>query len=134
MPAKISASLMCADLCNLGRDLGELEAAGVEWLHFDIMDGHFVPNFTLGPIFLRAVREVSELTCDVHLMIEEPAHYVPVFADAGADIISFNIEADRHPLRTIDLIRESGARPVSTKRCWSCSRWSASGGRHSAAS
>jgi ribulose-phosphate 3-epimerase len=112
MPVKISASLMCADLCNLGRDLRELEAAGVEWLHFDIMDGHFVPNFTLGPGFVQAVRDASDLTCDVHLMIEEPARYVPVFAESGADIISFNIEADRHPLRTIDLIRDSGVRPA----------------------
>ncbi|MFQ6098716.1 MAG: ribulose-phosphate 3-epimerase [Armatimonadota bacterium] len=112
MSVRISASLMCADLCNLARDLRELEAAGVEWLHFDVMDGHFVPNFTLGPVFLEAVRAVSDLTRDVHLMIEHPARYVAAFAESGADVISFNVEADQHPLRTIDLIRESGARPA----------------------
>lgn len=112
MPVKISASLMCADLCNVERDVRALEQAGVDWLHFDIMDGRFVPNITLGPDFVRAVRAISDLPLDVHLMVEEPERYLPQFLDAGSDILAIHVEATRHLRRTLQLIREGGARPA----------------------
>jgi len=111
-PPKISASLMCADLCNVERDVRALEQAGVDWLHFDIMDGRFVPNIALGPDSVRAVRAISDLPLDVHLMVEEPERYLPQFLDAGSDILAIHVEATRHLRRTLQLIREGGARPA----------------------
>jgi len=110
MSVKISASLMCADLCNIERDVRALEEAGVDWLHFDIMDGRFVPNITLGPDFVRAVRAVSDLPLDVHLMVEEPERYLPEFLEAGSDILAIHVEATRHVRTTLRAIREAGAR------------------------
>jgi len=107
----ISASLMCADLRRLGDDVAELEAAGVDWLHFDIMDGHFVPNLTFGPDLLRNLRPITPLPFDVHLMIEEPLRYLDRFREAGADLIVVHAEACRHLQRTLAAIRDLGARP-----------------------
>jgi len=101
---------MCADLCNIERDVRALEEAGVDWLHFDIMDGRFVPNITLGPDFVRAVRAVSDLPLDVHLMVEEPERYLPEFLEAGSDILAIHVEATRHVRTTLRAIREAGAR------------------------
>ncbi len=108
---KISASLMCADLARLAEEVRELEAAGVDWLHFDIMDAHFVPNLTFGPDVVRALRPLTALPFDVHLMIEEPIDYLERFAEAGADIIVVHVEACRHVQRTLARIRDLGATP-----------------------
>jgi ribulose-phosphate 3-epimerase len=107
----ISASLMCADLTRLSEEVSALEAAGVDWLHFDIMDGHFVPNLTFGPDFIRNVRGISRLPFDVHLMIEEPIRYLVPFREAGADWIVVHAEACRHLQRTLAGIRDLGGRP-----------------------
>jgi ribulose-phosphate 3-epimerase len=88
-----------------------VEAAGADWIHADVMDGHFVPNITFGPMMVAAVRRVSRLPIDVHLMISEPDRYVPEFAQAGADYISVQIETCPHLHRTVQIIRDSGARP-----------------------
>ncbi len=111
MDLKISASLMCADLLHLAEDVRELEQAGVDWLHFDIMDGSFVPNITLGPVVIERLRPASKLPFDVHLMIEEPIRYLDVFRQAGADLIVVHAEACRHLQRTLAAIRDLGARP-----------------------
>ena len=105
----ISASLMCADLTRLGEDIAELERAGVDWLHFDIMDGHFVPNLTFGPDLIRSLRPITKLPFDVHLMIHEPIRYLDRFREAGADIIVVHAEACGHLQRTLAAIRDLGA-------------------------
>jgi len=109
MPVKISASLMCADLCNLERDVRALEEAGVDWLHFDIMDGQFVPNITLGADVVRAVRQITDLPLDVHLMVEQPERYIAEFVDAGSDIVAIHVEATRHVRTALRAIRDAGA-------------------------
>jgi ribulose-phosphate 3-epimerase len=108
---KISSSLMCADLLRLKDEIAELEAAGVDWLHFDIMDGHFVPNLTFGPDVVRNLRPASELPFDVHLMVDEPIRYSDRFIEAGADILVVHAEACRHLQRTLAAIRDLGAQP-----------------------
>lgn len=110
MSVKVSASLMCCDLCNVERDVRALEEAGVDWLHFDIMDGRFVPNITLGPDSVRAARAITDLPLDVHLMVEEPERYIPEFLDAGSDILAIHVEATRHVRTMLRLIRDGGAR------------------------
>jgi ribulose-phosphate 3-epimerase len=107
----ISASLMCADLSRLAEEVVELEQAGVDWLHFDIMDGNFVPNLTFGPDIVRALRPLSELPFDVHLMVHEPIRYVDEFIEAGADILVVHAEACGHLERTLSAIFDLGARP-----------------------
>ncbi|MBM3500607.1 MAG: ribulose-phosphate 3-epimerase [Armatimonadetes bacterium] len=107
----ISASVMCADLTRLGEDIAALEAAGVDWLHFDIMDAHFVPNLTFGPDLIRNLRPVTRLPFDVHLMIEEPIRYLDRYREAGADWIVVHAEACGHLQRTLAAIRDLGARP-----------------------
>jgi ribulose-phosphate 3-epimerase len=106
----ISASLMCADLTRLGEGIAELEAAGVDWLHFDIMDGHFVPNLTFGPDLIRNLRPITKLPFDVHLMIDEPIRYLDSFGEAGSDIIVVHAEACGHLQRTLAAIRDLGAK------------------------
>lgn len=106
----ISASLMCADLTRLGEETAELERAGSDWLHFDIMDGQFVPNLTFGPDLVRSLRPMSTLPFDVHLMIEEPIRYLERFREAGADILVVHAETCRHLQRTLGTIRELGAK------------------------
>jgi ribulose-phosphate 3-epimerase len=101
---------MCCDLCNVERDVRALEEAGVDWLHFDIMDGRFVPNITLGPDSVRAARAITDLPLDVHLMVEEPERYIPEFLDAGSDILAIHVEATRHVRTMLRLIRDGGAR------------------------
>lgn len=112
MSVKISASLMCADFWDLSETIRQLEESGVEWIHFDIMDGHFVPNLTMGPIVLESLRPQTKLLFDTHLMIEDPDSYIPQFAEAGADILCVSIETCRHPVRTLNLIEEVGAQPA----------------------
>ncbi|HAS16805.1 MAG TPA: ribulose-phosphate 3-epimerase [Nitrospiraceae bacterium] len=105
---KISPSILSADFSRLGEELKRVEDAGADWIHIDVMDGHFVPNITVGPFILEAVRRVTSLPLDVHLMIERPEQYIPEFSDAGADIITVHVEVCPHLHRTIQAIKEKG--------------------------
>ncbi|MGD9065474.1 MAG: ribulose-phosphate 3-epimerase, partial [Desulfobacterales bacterium] len=96
---------------RLGDEIKAVESAGADWIHADIMDGHFVPNITFGPMIVESVRRVTSLPIDVHLMIENPNDYIPTFAEAGASLISVQAEASIHLNRSVQLIRECGARP-----------------------
>ena len=107
----IAPSILSADFSRLGEDIKAVESAGADWIHIDVMDGRFVPNITIGPMITEAVRRVTELPLDVHLMIENPDQYIPDFAKAGADYISVHAETCPHLNRTIALIREHGAKP-----------------------
>lgn len=107
---KIAPSILSADFANLQRDIQEVEQGGADYIHIDVMDGHFVPNITIGPLIVEAVRPVTKLPLDVHLMIENPDQYIPAFAKAGADIISVHVEACRHLHRTIQLIKAQGVK------------------------
>ncbi|MFC5402060.1 ribulose-phosphate 3-epimerase [Cohnella soli] len=111
MGGKISPSMMCVDFRRLEESVRALERAGVEYLHFDIMDGHFVPNFTLGPDFIRSVREMTDIPFDYHLMVERPEMLLPVFDIREGDIVSVHQEASVHLQRTLQQIRELGAKP-----------------------
>jgi ribulose-phosphate 3-epimerase len=105
---KLSPSILSADFANLERDIREVEKSGVEMLHIDVMDGHFVPNITIGPIVLQSIRKITDLQLDVHLMISNPGQYVNSFIEAGADILTIHAEADFHMNKTLSSIRESG--------------------------
>lgn len=107
---KLAPSILSADFAALGSDVERVEKAGADYLHIDIMDGHFVPNITIGPLVVKALRKKSKLTFDAHLMIDNPDEYIKAFADAGADIICVHAEACRHLHRTIQHIKESGAK------------------------
>lgn len=120
---KIAPSLLSADFARLGEEVRAVARAGADYIHVDVMDGHFVPNLTIGPLVVAAVRKVTDLPLDVHLMIEAPDRYIPDFAKAGADIITVHQEAVPHLHRTVQLIRSLGkkagvslnpATPVST--------------------
>jgi ribulose-phosphate 3-epimerase len=106
----IAPSLLAADFTRLGDQVREAVDAGARWLHIDVMDGRFVPNITMGPFIVEAVRRVTDVPLDVHLMIVEPERYVKTFADAGATTISAHIEASPHLYRTMQIIREAGCR------------------------
>jgi len=105
----IAPSILSADFGRLAEQVQEAEEAGADWIHVDVMDGHFVPNITLGPAITAAVREATDLPVDVHLMIESPDRYVEAFVDAGASVVSVHAEADVHLHRTLTRIRELGA-------------------------
>lgn len=102
---KIAPSILSADFANLAKDIKEVEELGADYLHVDVMDGHFVPNITFGPLMVEAIRPITKLPLDVHLMIEDPDAYIPAFAKAGADFISVHVEATRHLHRSLQLIR-----------------------------
>jgi len=108
---KIAPSILAADFARLAEEVQSAEAAGADYVHVDVMDGHFVPNITVGPPVVRALRQVTSLPLDVHLMISDPGHYVPVFADAGADVLTVHVEATPHLHRILQQIRDSGSRP-----------------------
>jgi len=107
----IAPSILAADFLKLGDEIKAIENAGADWVHIDVMDGHFVPNITMGPIIVKAARRVTPLPLDVHLMIENPDRYIPDFAKAGAALISVQVEASLHLNRTIQIIKEEGVRP-----------------------
>jgi ribulose-phosphate 3-epimerase len=108
---KIAPSILSADYLRLGEQVREAEAAGADYIHVDVMDGHFVPNITIGPVVVEAVRRETDLPLDVHLMIEEPERHVEAFAKAGASILTVHPEATQQLHRTIETIRRLGVRP-----------------------
>ena len=97
----VAPSILSADFARLGEEIRDVEQGGADFIHIDVMDGHFVPNLTIGPLVVEAVRPITELPLDVHLMIEAPDRYIPAFAKAGADILSVHVEACPHLHRTI---------------------------------
>jgi ribulose-phosphate 3-epimerase len=103
---KIAPSILSADFSRLGDQVREAEAAGADWIHVDVMDGHFVPNMTVGPLVVRALRPVTRLPLDVHLMVEGPERLIPAFAQAGADRLTVHVETCLHLHRTIQQIKE----------------------------
>lgn len=107
-PVRIAPSILSADFARLGEEVGAVAAAGADWIHVDVMDGHFVPNITIGPDVVKALRGSTDLVFDVHLMISPVDPYVPKFAEAGADIITAHAEAGPHLHRTIQLIKSLG--------------------------
>lgn len=107
-PPRIAPSILSADFGRLAEEVARVEAAGADWLHVDVMDGRFVPNITIGPLVVAALRKVTQLRLDCHLMIVEPERYVDAFAEAGADVITVHAEASPHLHRTLQQIRARG--------------------------
>ena len=107
----IAPSILSADFTKLGEEIRAVEKAGADWIHIDVMDGHFVPNITIGPMIVEAARRSTKLPLDVHLMIEHPDRYVQDFADAGANLIAVQVETCTHLNRTVHQVRECGCRP-----------------------
>jgi len=112
LPIRIAPSILSADFGRLAEEVKAVEAAGADWIHVDVMDGRFVPNITIGPLVVEAVRKATALPIDAHLMIVEPERYVEAFARAGADLIAVHAEASPHLHRTLQAIRAAGARPA----------------------
>ena len=107
---KIAPSILSADFSRLGDEIKAVEDAGADWIHVDVMDGHFVPNITIGPPVIESIRKVTKLPLDVHLMIEHADRYVKSFAEAGADLLTVHVEACPHLNRTLQTIRELNVR------------------------
>lgn len=110
MNIKIAPSILSADFSKLGQDIKKAEAAGVDMIHVDVMDGHYVPNITIGPLVVKSIRPVTKLPLDVHLMIENADRYIEDFCQAGADIITIHVEAVTHIHRAIHLIKSHGVK------------------------
>jgi ribulose-phosphate 3-epimerase len=111
MGVKLAPSILSADFARLADGVAEAEAAGADWIHVDVMDGHFVPNLTIGPPVVAALRRVTALPLDVHLMIESPERFLEDFAQAGADYLTVHVEASTHLHRTVERIRELEMKP-----------------------
>lgn len=110
LPAVIAPSILSADFARLGQEVTAVLAAGADWIHFDVMDNHYVPNLTIGPLILQAIRPLTRAPIDVHLMVKPVDAMIEAFAEAGADWISFHPEASDHVDRSLDLIRRKGCR------------------------
>jgi ribulose-phosphate 3-epimerase len=111
MSAKLAASILTADFTRLGEEVAAAERAGVDWIHVDVMDGHFVPNLSFGPLVAQALRRATSLPLDVHLMVTRPENLIAAFVDAGAASITVQVEACTHLQRTVQQIRDLGVRP-----------------------
>ena len=107
---KIAPSILSADFSNLQRDIELVEKGGADYIHVDVMDGHFVPNLTFGPNIVQAIRPITKLPLDVHLMIVDPEKYIPAFAKAGADIITVHVEATPHIHRALQMMKDLGVK------------------------
>jgi len=108
---KIAPSILSADFRVLGEEISKVEAAGADLIHIDVMDGHFVPNITIGSLVVKACKKATKLPLDIHLMIENPDRYIPDFAKAGADIITIHTEASKNMMEDIELIRQNNVLP-----------------------
>ena len=107
---RIAPSILSSDFSRLGEEIAAVEEGGADWIHVDVMDGHFVPNLTIGPVVVEGARRATELPLDVHLMIENPDRYLEAFAEAGADVLTVHAEACPHLHRTIQHIRQLGVK------------------------
>jgi ribulose-phosphate 3-epimerase len=108
---KIAPSILSADFSKLGEEINAVAHAGADYIHIDVMDGHFVPNITMGPLIVKAAKRVTRLPLDCHLMISEPEKFVEVFAEAGADMVTVHAEAATHLHRLVQQIRQKGVKP-----------------------
>ncbi|MEA2055223.1 MAG: ribulose-phosphate 3-epimerase, partial [Candidatus Thermoplasmatota archaeon] len=106
----IAPSILSADFSILGKEIRAIEKAGADWVHIDVMDGHFVPNITIGPVVVSKIRKISDIFFDVHLMIEDPIKYLEPFVDAGADLITFHAEVSKNLKSDIKKIKEGGVK------------------------
>ncbi len=103
---KIAPSIMCADFCNLGKQIRALERSDADYFHFDVMDGNFVPNFSMGPDILRSIKKITKVPIDVHLMVQEPIRYINEFVQSGADILTVHFESSNQIYRTVSTIKQ----------------------------
>jgi ribulose-phosphate 3-epimerase len=108
---KVAPSMLSADFSRLGEEITRIEKAGADWAHLDIMDGMFVPNITIGPLVIEAIRKLTKIPFDVHLMIEDPIRYVDAFTKAGSDMLTIHVEADGDTKKTLEKIRDIGVKP-----------------------